>query len=82
MTKVRCPSCPIVKPSSLVVVVPWVSRVLMFVIQAMNLFSGREIQRHLKSNSQPRMIFILVRPAFAISLSLVSMLLQGMGFSG
>jgi hypothetical protein len=52
-------------------------RVLMFVVQAMNLFSGREIWMGPKSNIQPRMIFVLVSPASAIRLSLASMLLGG-----
>ncbi len=52
-TKVRCPSSPIVDLSSLAVVIPWTSRVLIIVIQAINVFLGREIRRCLNWNPNP-----------------------------
>ena len=54
----------------------------MFVVQATNLFSGREIISCLKSKSQLRMNFDSAGPASALSLSLASMLLRGVGSSG
>jgi hypothetical protein len=68
--------------SSLAVDNPSTSSLLMVDVQAMNLFSGREISRRRKSNDQPRIIFFSERPASALSLSLASMLLWGMGSLG
>jgi hypothetical protein len=48
MTRVRCPKRPIVDSSSSAVVVSFERSWLMFVVQATNLFSGREIISHLK----------------------------------
>ena len=45
-------------------------------------FPGREIISRLKLKSQPRMTFNSAGPASALSLSLVSMLSRGVGFSG
>jgi hypothetical protein len=47
-TSTRCPSCPIVDSSSLAVVVPSAISLLTFAVQAMNLFSGRDIHNCLK----------------------------------
>ena len=81
-TRVRCPKRTIVGSSSLAVVVSFKRSWLTFVVQATNLFSGREIISRLKSKSQPRMTFDSAGPASALSVSLPSMLLRGMGSFG
>ncbi len=52
MTRARCPSHPIVESSSFVVDFLSMSSLLMFVIQGMNLFSGRNICNCLKSKKK------------------------------
>ena len=82
-TRARCPKRPIVDLSSFAVVVSFERSWLTFIVQATNLISGREIISPLKSKSQPRMTFNSAGPASALSfLSLVSMLLRGVGSSG
>ena len=81
-TNARCPRQPIIDLSSLAVVIPAASSWLMSVVQVMNLFLGSKILRSRKSNSQPRIVLISVRPASAISLSRASMLSLEIGLPG